>query len=165
MSVFRPLRPNNRGIVVPVSQSIKSGSATVPYTRPTTALQNVDRLLAGETPRICVMRRQGGAGDVLMTLPTVRAIARKYGTKIDYGTDFSYLDGALPKIIQGNDYIGKIVPWTEMDVDDYDAVIDFTCPCVAHEIPLAPPINRIDRFQAGKRAAPASSGSLSALVR
>jgi hypothetical protein len=81
-----------------------------------------------------------------MTLPTVRAVAKKYDTKIDYGTDFVYLDGALPKIIQGNNYIGNIVPWTEIDIDNYDAVIDLTCPCVAHEVPLARPINRIDLF-------------------
>jgi ADP-heptose:LPS heptosyltransferase len=93
-----------------------------------------------------VSRKQGGIGDVLMTLPTVKAIARKYNIKVDYATDFDYLDGALPKVLQGNPYIDKIFSWKKIDTEEYDAIVELTCPCVEHEVPKAPPVNRIDLF-------------------
>jgi ADP-heptose:LPS heptosyltransferase len=81
-----------------------------------------------------------------MTTPTVKAISTKYGTKVDYGTDMGYLEGALPKVLQGNPYIENVISWQKIDVEQYDAVIDLTCPCVEHEKPRAEPINRVDLF-------------------
>jgi hypothetical protein len=81
-----------------------------------------------------------------MTLPTVRAVSKKYGTKVDYATDPGYLDGALVKVLQYNPYIHTVLNWRDMDVKIYDAVIELTCPCVAYEKPLCKPINRSDLF-------------------
>ena len=143
---MRPLRPNAQGIFVPTTEQVKVGGQITPYRTPSRALQNVDSLLSGNIPRLCITRLQGGIGDVLMTLPTVKAIAQKYNTQIVYGTDFEYLGGALPKVLQHNPYISQIVPWKEIVAEDFNAIVELTCPCVAHEQPLAPPINRIDLF-------------------
>jgi len=143
---FGPLRPNSRGIITTSPQTIKTGSQTTPYYRPTRALERVDRLLQGEIPRIYVSRKQGGLGDVLMITPTVKALSKKYNTKIIFGTDFEYLDGALPLVFRGNPFVERVVPFRDLDPEDYDVVIDLTCPCVAYEIPKASPINRIDLF-------------------
>jgi len=106
----------------------------------------MDKLINKEPPNIAITRTMGGIGDVLMTLPTVKAISKKYGVKVTYGTDFNYLDGALPRVLQHNPYISEIVRFQEIEIDNFTAVIDLTCPCVVHEQPLAPPINRIDLF-------------------
>jgi ADP-heptose:LPS heptosyltransferase len=125
---------------------IRTQGQIQPYTQSTPVLKNLDRMLKEGKPNICITRKQGGIGDVLMTLPTVKALAKKYNTKIDYGTCFDYLDGALAKVLEGNPYIRKVIPWRDVDPTDYNAVLDLTCPCVHHEKPLARPINRSDLF-------------------
>lgn len=116
------------------------------YNRPDDGLSRLDRLRAGGTPEIILTRRNGGIGDVLMTIPTARALAEKYQCQIDYGTDFEYLDGALPAVLQGLPYIRRVIPHGDIDSSKYDAVLDLTCPCIAHEQPHAPPISRMDLF-------------------
>ena len=81
-----------------------------------------------------------------MTLPTVKAIKKKYGGKVGYATDIDYLQGALPKVIQGNPYIDEIFDYKRLNYNEWTTVIDLTCPCIAHEVPGAIPINRIDLF-------------------
>jgi ADP-heptose:LPS heptosyltransferase len=142
----RFLQLDNRGIVVPTKSTIQSAGQVIPYHKNNPILHKIDKLRNGGVPRICITRKQGGIGDVLMTTPVVKSIALKYGIQVDYGTDFGYLEGALPKVLQYNPFINKIIPWDKVEVDDYDAVIDLTCPCIAHEKPLALPINRIDLF-------------------
>ncbi len=96
-----------------------------------------------------VSRIAGGIGDVLMTLPTVKQIRKQYNCLLDYQTDFEYLGGALPKVLQGNPHIDRVLDYrmvSEEDREQYDAVVDLTCPCTVHEQPRAEPINRIDLF-------------------
>jgi ADP-heptose:LPS heptosyltransferase len=81
-----------------------------------------------------------------MTLPTVKAIKQKYHGPVDFATDFDYLDGALPAVLQGNPNIRNIIPYRNVTQHLYDAVLDLTCPCIVHEQPHAPPIHRIDLF-------------------
>jgi ADP-heptose:LPS heptosyltransferase len=95
---------------------------------------------------IIVHNSQGGLGDVLMTLPTVKAIKNEFDAIIDYATDFNYLNGGLVKVLRDNPYIRDIIKWQDMKPENYDAHVDLTCPCVLHEKPHAEPINRIDLF-------------------
>ena len=143
---MRRLTVDQRGIITPVKPAIRHAGSVTPYVKPNPSLLRIDRLRNGEPPIICITRKQGGIGDVLMTLPAVKAIATKYQVKIDYGTDMHYLDGALQKVLMYNKYINQVIDWNRVNVESYDAVIDLTCPCIAHEKPLAPPINRIDLF-------------------
>lgn len=113
-------------------------------TKPDQSLARLEQLRQGATPEILVSRSQGGGGDVLMTLPTVRAIASKYNSPVTYSTDFEYLDGMLPNLLKGISYIREVIPHTTSRT--FDATINLTCPCIAHEKPGAPPINRIDLF-------------------
>lgn len=147
MATFsRRLRPDSRGMIKPVPPVIKTGGSVTQYTKKVNTLQRLDRIMAGKRPDICITRKQGGIGDVLMTLPTVKAIANKYKVQVDYGTDFNYLGGALPKSVQNVPYIKQVLDFRTIDQSQYDAVLDLTCPCIAHEKPLAKPINRIDLF-------------------
>lgn len=140
-------RLNTNGVIdLSKRQTVKLGGNVNAYTRPTRALLSFDRLVNGAQPKILITRKQGGIGDVLMTLPTVKAIQKKYNAIIDYGTDFNYLDGALVKVLQGNPYINKVIEWNKAIHEEYNLCIDLTCPCVAYEKPLVPPVNRIDLF-------------------
>lgn len=143
---MRVLKPNPRGIFKPTNQAVKSGRQVTVYSHPVKSVHKIDQLLKGEMPRLAITRKGGGIGDVLMTLPTVKALSKKYKVKLDYGTDFDYLYGALPKVLLHNPYIDSVLPWKSLDPDDYHAILDLTCPCVAHEVPMATPINRIDLF-------------------
>lgn len=143
---MRSLKPNSKGIIVPTPVKFRTGQNLHAHRYPSQALKLIDRIMNGESPEICVSRSRGGIGDVLMTLPTVKAISKKYKCKIDYATDFQYLDGALPKVLIGNPYIRNVIPWRDIQKEKYNAIVDLTCPCVVHEKPLAPPINRIDLF-------------------
>lgn len=145
---MRPLRPNSKGMFVPTRPRLQTTRPDAPLSRPDMALHRLDRQRRGDTPKILVIRSRGGIGDVLMTTPTVRAISEKYGCKVDYCTDFDYLDGALVKALQGIEYIGEIIDHLDLPQkkDDYDAMVNLTCPCVVHEVPKATPVNRIDLF-------------------
>jgi len=145
---MRPLKPNSRGAFVPTPMALRPRRKESPFSKPCQALGHLDRVIKGEPPRICIVRSRGGIGDVLMTTPTVKAISKKYNCKVDYATDFEYLDGALLKVMTGNPYVGHIFEHRELDFrkDDYNAIINLTCPCTSHEKPLAPPVNRIDLF-------------------
>jgi hypothetical protein len=81
-----------------------------------------------------------------MLTPTIRAIAKRYNTKVDFGTDPDYLDGALVKVIQNNPWVNKIINWRDAKDEDYHSILDFTCPCVAYEKPGVRPRNRVDLF-------------------
>lgn len=98
---------------------------------------------------IIVHNTAGGIGDVLMTLPTVKAIKKQYNCVLDYQTDYDYWGGSLPALLENNPNINKIYDYRDLsdsDREDYDAVVELTCPCTAHEQPLAKPIGRIDLF-------------------
>lgn len=116
------------------------------FRQPSAALKIIEKMRRGEAPDVLVSRTLGGLGDVLMTLPTVRAIKQQYRGRVDYATDFDYLQGGLVKLLQDNPYIDNIINWRQMIPENYDAHIDLTCPCVIHEKPQAPPVNRIDLF-------------------
>lgn len=145
---MRSLRPDPRtGMLVANRPTVYTGSPIHNYIQPTRALSNLDKIVhGGAIPSILISRRHGGIGDVIMTTPTIRAISKKFNCKIDYATDYDYLGGALPKCLEGNPYINRIFSWRDIDLEEYNATVDLTCPCVAHEVPGANPINRIDLF-------------------
>ena len=137
---------NNKGVIVQQKSIIRNTGYTTIYTKPNPAITKLDLLRNGHSPKIYLSRKNGGIGDILMTTPLVRELANKYNIKITYGVDYGYLDGSLEKTLRYNPYIDKIVPWKEVEENEFDVVVDLTCPCVAHEQPKAPPVNRIDLF-------------------
>jgi len=96
---------------------------------------------------IC-MHRGPGIGDVLMLTPTIRAIKETFpGARITFATDIRYLDGAIPKVLQGNPHISTI--WDEgiSRANQFDLSLELHCPCVTYEQNKDnPPRNRIDLF-------------------
>ncbi|MBD3268448.1 hypothetical protein GF373_17410 [bacterium] len=109
-------------------------------------LRRLHDLISGQSPKICIVRGEG-IGDLLMTTPIARFIVEQFPhSEITYATNLTYLDGALPAVLQNNQYVNNIVDWQTYKKEDYDHVVDLHCPCVMHEKPLAKPIHRIDLF-------------------
>lgn len=115
-------------------------------TKPSNDLFILDRIAAGQPVRIAIHRLGGGIGDVLMTFPTVKALKKKYNAETIYVTDYGYLSGALAKVANHNPLIDKVVDGAHWKDINAEININLTCPCIAHEIPLAKPVHRIDLF-------------------
>lgn len=135
---------NHNGVIRPTA-FIHTGNIQI-YRRPNRSLVDFIRQYPGKIPRICLTRKQGGIGDLLMITPTIKSISTTHQTQIDFGVNYGYLDGALPKVLYDNPYISRVFPHTDLNLANYDVVIDLTCPCIAHEVPLARPVNRVDLF-------------------
>lgn len=117
-----------------------------PSTQHGKRLVRLHKLISGEAPNICI-RRGPGIGDLLMATPSIRFVSGQYpDSTITVATDMGYLDGALPAVLKHNPYVQHVVDWDNFSGDDYDVVLDIHCPCIAHEQPLARPVNRIDLF-------------------
>lgn len=143
--MIRGLRPTPNGQTVSVQPLLHGGHAKM-YQRPSTVFKRVDEIRSGQLLNIAVTRKQGGIGDVLMTLPTVKAIVKKYNATMTYGTDLDYMNGSLGEVLEGIPYIKHVIPWKQINEENYHAILDLTCPCVIHEKQNATPIHRIDLF-------------------
>lgn len=141
---------NNNGILTMQKSEIQVNGQVKILRTPSNALHRINKIRENKPLNILIRRLAGGIGDVLMTLPTVHAIREKYELeRLDYATDFDYLSGALQKVLLHNEDIDNILDFrllTQDHLDSYDAIVDLTCPCVAHEVPHAPSINRINLF-------------------
>lgn len=136
---------DNDGVVVAVRSKLAITRPVV-NTRASNDLFKIDRITSGEPISIQVIRSAGGIGDVLMTFPLVKHIKKKYNCELIYSTDFGYLDGALRKVALHNPYIDRVVDSSSLRESETDIAINLTCPCVAHEVPGAKPVHRIDLF-------------------
>lgn len=130
--------------------SFKRMSPYVPQRADINPAKRVTRLyqlIDSSLPNICVVRGEG-IGDVIMLTPTLRAIREMFSNKIvlTVATNTKYLDGALVKVLTHNTDIDRIIDRDNLDESDFDLVINEHCPCIVHEKPMAPPINRIDLF-------------------
>lgn len=107
----------------------------------------LDQLVRSANPKICIKRRLGGIGDVLMTTPVLKQIKNILPNCIlTYATDLRYADGSLAEIIQHNPYADRLISWEESNGEEYDYSIDITTTGLNRERPGTIPPNRIDLF-------------------
>ncbi len=124
-----------------------------PYTpysadlNPKKKIHQINQLIKTGRPKICIIRGEG-IGDVIMTTPAIHELKNQFGgnCEITYATNLQYLDGALPAVLKNNPDIANIIDRANIDESDYNCVISLHCPAIAHEVPMAQPINRIDLF-------------------
>ena len=95
---------------------------------------------------ICIIRRIGGIGDVVMALPTLYHIKSKYPDcrltfAIEMGNVKSYID-----LVAHIPYIDMVIDASMVDYRNYHAVNDISSVCIKHEHSNARPLNRIDIF-------------------
>ena len=112
----------------------------------------LDGLLNNKNPKICVYRRLGGIGDVIMTTPMLKHIKRLMpNCHLVYATDLKYSNGALADIMRHNPFIDELVSFHDVSAKDFDFFTDVTATGLDREKPGVIPLNRIDMFaqQAG----------------
>jgi ADP-heptose:LPS heptosyltransferase len=114
---------------------------------PPKRLARIQELLKSNSPKIAVVRGEG-IGDVIMTLPAIKALANHFGrrVKITYATNTKYAEGALPKILKYNPDINEVIDRDSIDEAEFDTVLSLHCPAIGYEKFGNPPINRIDLF-------------------
>lgn len=107
----------------------------------------LDGLLSSKHPKICVYRRLGGIGDVIMTTPMVKHIKRLIPScHLVYATDLEYSNGALGDVLRGNPFIDEIASFKDVAAKDFDLFTDVTATGLDKEKPNTTPPNRIDLF-------------------
>jgi ADP-heptose:LPS heptosyltransferase len=107
----------------------------------------LDKLLKKENPVICVKRRLGGIGDVIMTTPMLAAIKKLIPhCFLIYVTDLVYSNGALGEAIQHCPYVDQIISVDQVKDSEYDYSVDVTTTGLDRERPNTIPPNRIDMF-------------------
>ena len=139
------------GVVIPPNRRRIKASPVIDSTKIKTNYTNVkvklNNLRGMANPRICIKRRLGGIGDVLMTTPLLKAL--KYHLPqchITYATDFKYANGALADVINHNPYVDKLISISDVNDSDYDFRADVTQTGLDREKPNTIPPNRIDMF-------------------
>jgi len=107
----------------------------------------LDKLIKSEKPIICIKRRLGGIGDVIMTTPLLKAIKRLLpNCHLIYATDLNYANGALADVISHNPYVDSIISNEKIDDSEYDYFVDVTATGLHKEKAGSVPPNRIDMF-------------------
>jgi GT2 family glycosyltransferase len=97
-----------------------------------------------DTVKVLCGRSKGGIGDILMTLPTVEAIAKKYE---NYVIDFTCPEQYL-SLVENNPFINNAIPFDEVSQLDYEIVYDMTRACITYEGRTQPDVdfNRTEIF-------------------
>ena len=107
----------------------------------------LDQLNQLARPVICVQRKLGGIGDVLMTTPLITTLKTLMPhCHVVYCTDLDYSQGALGDIIRHNPYIDQLISNEEFNDYNYDYTVDLTATGLHREKSGTIPPNRIDLF-------------------
>jgi ADP-heptose:LPS heptosyltransferase len=106
-----------------------------------------NKLSTKDKPKICIKRRLGGIGDVIMSLPSLKMIKTLYpNSELVYATDTKYMKGSLQKVLEHNPYVDKIIHYKDIVDSRYDLISDITVTGLDEEKPKTIPPNRIDLF-------------------
>lgn len=107
----------------------------------------LDKLIQSEKPIICIKRRLGGIGDVIMTTPLLKAIKKLLpNCHLIYATDLVYAGGALAEVILHNPYVDSVISNDKINDTEYDYFVDITSTGLHREKAGSIPPNRIDMF-------------------
>ena len=141
-------RPRHNGVLLPNQRPnparVLNASSKK---RPEQKTINLTHLFNSPMPRICIVRRLGGIGDVLMSTPLLKAIKTYIPhCELTYATDLNYSNGALAEVIRHNPYVDVLISFADAAKETYDYSIDITATGLAREKPGTLPPNRIDMF-------------------
>lgn len=97
--------------------------------------------------RYCILRRTGGIGDLLMSLPVAVAIKNNDpSAEIHFAVSFSAAHGQLPQLLRGNPHIDAVIPENKINPKIYEQVYDLSHIKNKFEIPGAPPCHKTDIY-------------------
>lgn len=96
--------------------------------------------------KICIIRRLGGIGDILMITPLLKEIKSQYpDCELTFAIDMVSTNNYF-LLVKNNPYIDHIVEASKCNVDKYDLYKDITSVCLQYENSGAATLNRIDIF-------------------
>lgn len=98
--------------------------------------------------KICIFRRLGGIGDVLMVTPTLRNIKRLFpNCELTFAIDMnSTKQNVYYELVKNAHFIDKIANHKLIDKSKYNYTVDLTSVCIRYENSNMPIMNRIDIF-------------------
>jgi ADP-heptose:LPS heptosyltransferase len=93
--------------------------------------------------KICIQRKLGGIGDILMTTPLAKAFKSQYPK-----CEFTYATkpGVLASVLENNPFIDKVIDFQSVNPAEYHLFADVTTTGLSYEKSTNPPKNRIDLF-------------------
>lgn len=105
-------------------------------------------LIRGGDCKVCVIRRVGGIGDVLMVTPALRQLKREFpNLQLDFALDLhSTSNNVYYELVKNAPFVDGIVDARFVDRAKYDAVVDVSSVCLRYERQDLPAINRVDLF-------------------
>jgi ADP-heptose:LPS heptosyltransferase len=93
--------------------------------------------------RVCILRRTGGVGDVLMLTPGLRAL-KETGVHVTFAIDLS--TSTYSQLLAGCPFVDELIDSRRINHSSYDKVIDVSSVCIRQEHKGLPLVNRIDLF-------------------
>lgn len=105
-------------------------------------------LLKKPDARVCVIRKVGGIGDVLMLTPSLREIKRRFPkASLTFAIDMHTTgNNVYYELVRNAPFVDEIVDARYVQRGAYDFVFDASAVCLRYERPGLPEINRIDLF-------------------
>lgn len=102
----------------------------------------------GGKGKVCVIRRLGGIGDVLMCTPTLRQIKLDFPeAELTFAIDMHSTGGNIYyEMVKNAPFIDKIVDARYVRQADYDSVVDISSVCIRYEHSGLPVLNRVEIF-------------------
>lgn len=102
----------------------------------------------GGKGKVCVIRRLGGIGDVLMCTPTLRQIKLDFPeAELTFAIDMHSTNGNIYfELVKNAPFIDKIVDARYVRQADYDSVVDISSVCIRYEHSGLPVLNRVEIF-------------------
>jgi len=97
---------------------------------------------------VCVVRRVGGIGDIVMILPSLKQLRRDFpSARITFAVDMRSTEkNVYYELVRNLSYIDRVMDARYVDKGKFHYTEDISSVCLRYERKDLPPINRIDLF-------------------
>lgn len=128
------------------SRHVARGRAPVSKGRAGTFYQKI--LARKGKGKVCVIRKVGGIGDVLMVTPALRQLRRDFrDLDITFAIDMhTTANNVYYELVRNAPFVTRLIDARYVKHGEYDAVVDVSSVCLRYEREGLPAINRIDLF-------------------
>ena len=101
-----------------------------------------------DSPKVCIVRKVGGIGDVLMITPALRELKKRVPTmELTLGIDRHSTYGDIYyELLKNADFIDHLVDARYVDRKNYYNCVDISAVCIPYERKSLPTRNRINIF-------------------
>ena len=102
----------------------------------------------GGVARVCVIRKVGGIGDVLMCTPALRQLKAEFPElHLTFAIDMHTTgNNVYWELVRNAPFLDSIVDARYVDKSKFDGTVDISAVCLRFERAGLPPINRVDLF-------------------